>query len=313
MLKQTITSGFVPCVLIVSAIGLAAAEEQSTTTRQDGRLLCDAYPWLAQGSLTYARVVPLPDGVVLRSGDLSIRSSQIEDKIASAPQEVRAQLRSNAIYILENLATRQILISLAKANRSGQPPVKDERQLLEGFLKGLVADVKVSDEEVERFYRDNEDAIGGARLEQVKDQIRQLLVQQRQQDLIKRYVATLGKQVSVELSESWIKAQAALAKENPVDKARSSGLPSLVDFGSTTCVPCQMMAPIIEKLKSDYAGRLNVVFVNVNEQKVLASRYEIEAIPTLIFYDKHGKEVSRHVGFLPEEQVRHRLREIVSN
>ncbi|MDH7600179.1 MAG: thioredoxin domain-containing protein [Sedimentisphaerales bacterium] len=300
--RKTICLIAVLVCLAGDVAGLAAAEEQS----RQAVLLCDQYPWLAQGSLTYARLARLPEGVVLRSGDLTIKAEQIEQQISSAPQQVQAQLRANACYILENMATRQLLLRLARADLAGT----DQMQLLEGFLKGLVADVNVSDGDVERFYQENKDAIGPVGLEQVKDQIRQLLLQQRQRERLQTYVQTLGKRMPIEVSDSWARTQATLAKENPVDKARSSGLPSLVDFGSAGCIPCQMMAPILDKLGSEYAGRLNVVFVHTGHEQVLAARYQIEAIPTQIFYDKNGREVYRHVGFMPEEQIRQQLKQM---
>ena len=114
------------------------------------------------------------------------------------------------------------------------------------------------------------------------------------------HVRTLGQRISIEVSASWTKEQAALAKDNPVDKARSSGKPSLVDFGSTGCRPCDMLAPILETLKTKYAGKVNVLFIHVGQEQILAARYGIQTIPMQFFYDKDGKEVFRHVGFWPQ-------------
>jgi thioredoxin 1 len=101
-----------------------------------------------------------------------------------------------------------------------------------------------------------------------------------------------------------------LATDNPVDKARSSGRPSLVDFGSKGCKPCDMLAPILAELKKKHDGRANVIFINVRDEQILAARYGIESIPTQIFFDKDGKEVFRHVGFFPQDQIEKKLAEI---
>ena len=107
-----------------------------------------------------------------------------------------------------------------------------------------------------------------------------------------------------------MKEQAALAKDNLVDKARASGLPSMVDFGASGCQPCEMMAPILETLKKKYAGKVNVEFVHVRDEQVLASRYGIQSIPVQVFFDKDGKEVFRHVGFFPQDEIEKKLAEM---
>jgi thioredoxin 1 len=69
------------------------------------------------------------------------------------------------------------------------------------------------------------------------------------------------------------------------------------------------MAPILESLRREYEGKANVIFVHVGEQQVLASRYGIRAIPVQVFFDRSGQEVSRHVGFFAEDDIKAKLRE----
>jgi thioredoxin 1 len=71
-----------------------------------------------------------------------------------------------------------------------------------------------------------------------------------------------------------------------------------------------MLAPILETLKGKYAGKLNVVFVHVGQEQILAARYGIVSIPTQFFYDKDGKEVFRHVGFIPQQDIEKKLAEM---
>ena len=182
--------------------------------------------------------------------------------------------------------------------------------MIQKYLTGLVANVQASDAEVTTFYEENKDACGGATLDQVKDQLKQLVLQQKQQKLVDEHVRTLGQRMSIEVSAAWTKEQSVLAKDNPVDKARSSGKPSLVDFGSTGCRPCDMLAPILETLKDKYAGKANVLFVHVGEEQILAARYGIQTIPMQFFFDKDGKEVFRHVGFWPQAEIEKKLAEM---
>lgn len=80
-------------------------------------------------------------------------------------------------------------------------------------------------------------------------------------------------------------------------------LPRLLDLGATKCVPCKMMAPILEKLKTDFAGRLDVEFIDVWEDPAAADKYGVQLIPTQIFYDAAGKELYRHQGFFSREDI----------
>jgi thioredoxin 1 len=75
-------------------------------------------------------------------------------------------------------------------------------------------------------------------------------------------------------------------------------LPRLVDLGSTTCVPCKMMAPILEELRREYQGQLAVDVIDVRTNRAAAELYGIRVIPTQIFIDAMGKERFRHEGFM---------------
>jgi thioredoxin 1 len=80
-------------------------------------------------------------------------------------------------------------------------------------------------------------------------------------------------------------------------------LPKLLDLGAGKCIPCKMMAPILEELKTEYAGRMNVEFIDVWKNPDAGKQYGIEVIPTQIFYDAEGKEIFRHVGFFAKEDI----------
>ncbi len=298
----------------LSALCVRAGEPAAPKDQVEKKpaLVGEVYPGLASGSLTCARLSDLPAGVLLKAQSLTLTDKDVADQIAKAPPEMQAQLQKNAFFMLENLATRGLLALQAKTKspepKDAAPP--DERELVQRYLGELVASVQVSDVEVASFYLENKDACGGATLDQVKDQLKQLVLQQKQQSLVDEHVRTLGQRMSIEVSAAWTKEQSVLARDNPVDKARSSGKPSLVDFGSTGCRPCEMLAPILETLKNKYPGKLNVLFIHVGQEQILAARYGIQTIPMQFFYDKDGKEVFRHVGFWPQDQIEKKLAEI---
>ena len=84
---------------------------------------------------------------------------------------------------------------------------------------------------------------------------------------------------------------------------RKASVPRLVELGADRCIPCKMMAPILEELRKEYSGKLEVVFIDVWKNPDAAKRYGIRRIPTQIFYDASGREVFRHVGFFPKEDI----------
>jgi len=90
----------------------------------------------------------------------------------------------------------------------------------------------------------------------------------------------------------------------------ASGLPRLVDVGAGKCIPCKMMAPILEELKEQYKGKLEVVFVDVWENPSAGKPYGIQMIPTQIFYDAAGQERFRHEGFFSKEDILAKWKEL---
>lgn len=82
-------------------------------------------------------------------------------------------------------------------------------------------------------------------------------------------------------------------------------LPTLIDLGSKTCIPCKKMAPILETLGTDFAGKLTVTFIDVAGEagQKSATEWKINLIPTQIFLDAAGKELFRHEGFYSREEI----------
>lgn len=92
--------------------------------------------------------------------------------------------------------------------------------------------------------------------------------------------------------------------------ATAQRLPKLIDLGADKCIPCKMMAPILEELKKDYAGRMDVEFIDVWKNRDKAAEYGVQMIPTQIFYDASGKELFRRSGFIGREDILVKWREL---
>ena len=89
-----------------------------------------------------------------------------------------------------------------------------------------------------------------------------------------------------------------------------SALPVLVDLWAPWCGPCRMIAPVLEKLAGEFAGRVRFVKVNVDENQQTAARFRADAIPLLLIL-KEGREVDRIVGVQPAGEIRRRLEGVV--
>ena len=89
----------------------------------------------------------------------------------------------------------------------------------------------------------------------------------------------------------------------PLEKVLTNGKPTLAEFGWRECIPCKDMRPILEKLDQEYKGKLNVVIVEIPFNEDLAEKYGIMVMPVQIFFDSKGKEIVRHAGFLPKQEI----------
>lgn len=100
------------------------------------------------------------------------------------------------------------------------------------------------------------------------------------------------------VSATWSAEPASGPPEAPV-----KGMVTMVDIGAKECVPCKMMAPIMEELEKEYKGRAAILFIDVWKYRDQAQKYRIRAIPSQIFYDRDGKEVKRHEGFMDKKSI----------
>jgi thioredoxin 1 len=96
---------------------------------------------------------------------------------------------------------------------------------------------------------------------------------------------------------------AGIVQPGAVERQAAQRVPRMVDLGAGRCVPCRRMAPILAELGTEYAGRAEVVFIDVWEQPERADGFRFRMIPTQIFYDREGREAWRHEGFLDKPGI----------
>jgi len=282
--------------LIFTGYALGAIAQGSNKTIEQ------AYPGFSSGILKGAELRKTDKGIVLEAPDIKITEAQIKETLEQSDEGIREELSKNLFLILEQEAMMAVLAREARLSGTVSKDLSDTKAI-QAHLDQKFKDLKVSDEEANAFYQENKDMTDNTPFEQLKDVIIEAMIQQKKENLFNSYLLELGKRMDLSVNEDWVKAQYALAMDNPVDKARMSGKPSMIEFGATGCIPCDRMQPVMENMRKKFPESLNVVFINVREKQILGTRFGIETIPQQAFYDKNGTEVFRHEGFYAEEEV----------
>lgn len=292
MLAVVLTTVF---LLMAGVGGVAWAAEPVKPTVEE------AYPGLATGVLKLARLTDMEKDVLLKAYQIEIKSDFAKDMLAQVPPEIRKELEKNLFFLLEQKAMEMLIKQDAKS--MGISVDQPNNEMLKAYVGRLTDGLTVNEAESKAFYEANKEMMGGQPFDQVKGSIEPFLLEQKKAAALDARIEDLGKRTDIRINRDWVKRQAASARDNPVDKARMSGKPTLVEFGAAGCVPCDMMQPILDRLRKKFPDKLNVVFVHVGENQLLGARFGIRSIPVQAFFDKNGEEVFRHVGFYAEEEV----------
>lgn len=305
-MKQ-ITWMLVACV-VLTGLATAGVPDKPAT-------LGKTYPLLSKSPLANAKLVALPEGVVLRSGDVEVRQSQLDAQTAAMPEAIRKDIKGNAIFLVQQSTIDRLLLVDAKAALAKSKTDISKMtasQIVTLYAKQLSSEVTVTDEEVQAFYEKNKKMMGNQTLAAMKGKLRQFLLNQKRQQAIVQQVLTLSERHKIEMSATWVAKHIPPMFKNPADQARLSGKPTLLDFGSKGCIPCDKLAPILKRMEKKYTGKANVVFIEVKQYPFLAKRYLIQSIPVQVFYDATGQEVFRHAGYWPQKELETQLNKLLA-
>ncbi len=300
--------GFYCALTLPTGAAEPAPQEPSA---QQKNLVETAYPGLAAGVLTYAQLAELPEGVLLQSGDLKFTREDLQKAIAAAPKPMQKQLNQNAFFVMEQEVTPKLIVKTAQASPEPNDPAsqpKTEQDIINAYVARLTEKIEVTGADIEKFYQENESIFCGTPLEKVKDQIGPFVLKEKKQQRITEHLKTLGQNLDIRVSAGWAEKQSTLAKENPLDQARTNGKVTLAVFSAASCCGPDKMKPVLAELEGKHdTGKLNLLYLEAKQEQVLAARYQVRSIPTQIFFDKTGREVYRHVGFFSTEDIEKQL------
>jgi thioredoxin 1 len=285
------------CV-VVFALGLGGCAEDGGKIA----IVEDAYPGISMGLLKNAKLVKMKPEVLAEAGGAQFTNDQLQATIKDIPPEVLPQIQKNLIFLLEQRLAVMVLVKEAKNAGIPTEGISDD-DTIQALLMNVAKDVTVPEEDVKAFFEANKAMIGETPFEEVKETIEAMLGQEKQQQAVNVYLEQLEQKADIKINRQWFEENSRLTRDNPLDKARFSDKPSLIGFGATGSLPSEMMQPTLDALQKKHPDTLNVVSVNLAEERVLGARYGIGSVPAQVFFDKTGKEVFRNMGVLAEEEI----------
>jgi len=254
-----------------------------------------------------------------------ITLGQFNRELEKAESPLKEMLRENPQQLLEGIIMNRVFLQEAK-KQGLTPPIKtykdtdkdalspEEALIGELIKKKFSTPPTVTKEEIKLYYSLLKDRLGGKPLDEVSPMIEQIIREGKQQEEMKQYVTELRASAKVETDQ--IRLQKIASKppesntEEELKKAFAGGKPFLVDFGANSCLPCRQLRPILKEISKEYAGKAQILVIDVYKYQHLAKEYKIQALPTLVFFDNKGKEVFRHPGAMNKDQIVAKLKEI---
>jgi thioredoxin 1 len=272
----------------------------------------ETYPGLSLGMLKNAKLTKMKPETLAEASGAQITSAELQSMLGDLPPEFLPQLKKNLIFLLEQRVAKTVLIQEAKSAGVPTEGAADE-DIIQALALHVTKSATVPEEDIQKFFDANKAMIGETPYEEAKEPIQAMLLQEKQQEALNTYLEQLERRVDIRVNRDWFEEQSRLTRDNPVDKVRSSGKPSVIQFDAATSPPGEMMQPLLESLQKKYPDTLNVVFVNLGEEQILGARYGIRETPTQVFYDKSGKEASRNAGMLTAEELAQQVAKIGVN
>jgi thioredoxin 1 len=254
-----------------------------------------------------------------------ITVGEFNRELEKAESPLKEMLRENPQQLLEGIIMNRVFLQEAK-KQGLTPPIKtykdtdkdalspEEALIGELIKKKFSTPPTVTKEEIKLYYSLLKDRLGGKPLDEVSPMIEQIIREGKQQEEMKQYVTELRASAKVEIDQIRLEKIASKPPESNTEedlkKAFAGGKPFLVDFGANSCLPCRQLRPILKEISKEYAGKAEILVIDVYKYQRLANEYKIKVIPTLVFFDNKGKEVFRQPGAMNKDQIVAKLKEI---
>jgi len=248
-----------------------------------------------------------------------ISVAQFGREMDKVPSPYREMLQEDPKQFLDQLVMQEVLLQEAerlgvKSDANVKPEEKDSSQIQNLLKKEVIDKVKVNKEEIEILYKEHQSKMGKKKLDEVAPLLEELIRDAKGKEKIEEYITSLREKAKVEIDEKRLKDITAAAPDTNTseefNKAVKSGRPLLVDFGANNCVPCRQIRPILKEIAKEQSGKAEILIIDVYKFKSLAAEHKIQVVPTLIFFDKTGKEVYRHMGAWDKDSIVKKLAEI---
>ncbi len=250
--------------------------------------------------------------------DWKITVAQFDREMAKIPAPFQDVFREEPRQYLEQWITKEIVLQEAK--RLGvqpDPAAKGEDvdlSIMQNLLKKEVLDkIQVDPKEVAEVYKQHKEQMGKKSLSEVTPMLEDAIRELKGKEKVEEYVASLKNKAKIEINESRLRDLTALPPptntREDFQQAMKNGRPVLVDFGAKSCMPCRQIRPILKEIEKEYTGKASILIIDVYKYQDLAREYRVQLIPTLVFFNKEGKESFRHVGAWDKDSIVGKLKE----
>ncbi len=266
---------------------------------------------------------PLGNPVLASVNGEKITVALFRKELAKIDPATRGLMAQDPAKLLDFMVNRALLLQQAKKEgvtapkggaASPEAPQDSEFATIVAYLEKKVAALPpITAEEVEQIYEVYKGQMAGRQKEDALPLIRQMVEAQRREEEAGRILSDLRKEARIEIDGKALQKLAVVEPgmetqtEADFRKALKGGKPMVVDFGSNSCIPCRQLRPVLQKVRKDHEGKLEVLIIEIQKNQQLAADYQIQVMPTVVFIDKTGKEVFRHQGFMSEEKIKEQL------
>jgi thioredoxin 1 len=248
-----------------------------------------------------------------------ITVAQFGRELEKVPSPYKEMLQEDPKQFLDQMVLQEVLLQEAdrlgvKSDANAKPEEKESSQIQNLLKKEVIDKVKVNKEEIEILYKEHQSKMGKKKMDEVAPLLEELIRDAKGKEKVEEYITSLQEKAKVEVDEKRLKEisvpSSATNTSDDFEKAVKSGKPVLVDFGANSCVPCRQIRPILKEIAKEQTGKAEILVIDVYKFKSLAAEYKVQVIPTLIFFDKTGKELYRHMGAWDKDSIVKKLAEI---